>query len=113
MQNVDDVHILTGVFSMAAATLTEALKDALTLAQAAHYFSPVPHVSCVQRWATSGTRGVKLRTWLSGGRRVTTPAAIEEFLRALNADSDSPADTDDDVARRAKEAGRALEKIGA
>jgi hypothetical protein len=94
-------------------TLTSTLKDALTLPQAAHYFSPVPHVSCVQRWCTTGTRGVKLQSWLSGGRRVTTPAAIEAFLRALNADSDTPAEAADDVLRRSREAGKALEAIGA
>lgn len=49
VMDVDDVHTKHGGFFMAAATLTHELREALTLAQAAHYFSPVPHVSCVQR----------------------------------------------------------------
>lgn len=98
---------------MVAATLTDSLKDALTLAQAAHLFSPVPHIATLHRWATRGTRGVKLATWLRGGVRVTTHAACEQFLRDLNAntsvDSDSPAD----AARRSREAAKALEALGA
>lgn len=97
---------------MATATLTESLKDALTLSRAADFFSPVPHVSCVQRWATRGTRGVKLQTWLSGGRRVTTPAAIEQFLMELNRAAEA-AFSPDDSNRRSDDAGRALEAIGA
>ena len=97
-------------FFMPDPTLTESLKDAITLAQAAHFFSPVPHVSGVQRWANRGTRGVRLETWLSGGRRVTTPAAIERFLLALNRDAGSV--SDDDSTRRGCQAGKALEAIG-
>lgn len=97
---------------MATTTLTESLKDALTLSQAADFFSPVPHISCIQRWATRGTRGVKLQTWLSGGRRVTTTAAIEQFLLELNRANDA-AGCPDDIARRSIDAGRALEAIGA
>lgn len=97
---------------MATATLTESLKDALTLSQAADFFSPVPHISCIQRWATRGTRGVKLQTWLSGGRRVTTPAAIEQFLIELNRAAETAVNPDD-AARRSIDAGRALEAIGA
>ena len=95
---------------MRTKNMTESLKDAITLAQAARYFCPVPHVSGVQRWATRGTRGVRLETWLSGGRRVTTPAAIERFLLALNRDAGSV--SDDDSTRRGCQAGKALEAIG-
>ncbi len=70
---------------MTVSTLTDSLRDALTLAQAAHLLSPVPHVATLHRWATRGTRGVRLATWLRGGVRVTTPAAVEEFLRGLSA----------------------------
>lgn len=98
--------------STVSGSLTESLRDALTLSQAADFFSPVPHISCVQRWATRGTRGVKLQTWLSGGRRVTTPAAIEQFLMELNRAADAALNPDDS-ARRSNDAGRALEAIGA
>lgn len=96
-----------------AITLTETLKDAITLSQAVDLVPRRPHVATVWRWATRGVRGIKLRTWLSGGTRVTTPAALEEFLQRLNADL--PADEGEaaaDLARRAKEAGKALEAMG-
>jgi hypothetical protein len=98
---------------MAAQTLTETLKDALSLPQAAHLFNPVPHVATLHRWATKGTRGVKLRTWLAGGKRVTTPAAIERFLLDLNSDREpDAAESTAEQARRAAEAGKALEALG-
>jgi hypothetical protein len=46
-----------------------------------------PHVATIWRWATSGVRGVKLRTWKVGGRSYTTPFAVREFLAALNGGS--------------------------
>lgn len=98
---------------MVSANLTDSLRDALTLAQAAHLFSPIPHVSTLHRWRTKGTRGVKLRTWLRGGVFVTTAEAVEQFLRQLNAGADEPGDSPSDTARRSREAARALEAIGA
>lgn len=97
---------------MADSTLTQSLRDAVTLAKAAHLFSPVPHVATLWRWATRGTRGVRLASWTVGGRRVTTPQAVEDFLRALNADADREAETADDAQRRSREAGKALEALG-
>lgn len=97
---------------MVAASLTDSLREALTLAQAAHLFSPVPHVATLHRWRTRGTRGVKLQTWLRGGVVVTTPAAVEQFLRALNAGADDPGDSPSDAARRSREAAKALEALG-
>jgi hypothetical protein len=99
---------------MVGANLTDTLKDAMTLPQAAHLFCPVPHVATLHRWSTRGTRGVKLQTWLSGGKRVTTPAAVEQFLRDLNAAAEAdPRDLEADARRRADAAGRALEALGA
>ena len=98
---------------MVSASLTDSLKDALTLAQAAHLFAPVPHIATLHRWATKGARGTRLKSWLRGGVRVTTPAAVEQFLRDLNAGAEHPGDSPTDAARRSREAGRALEAIGA
>ncbi len=76
-----------------ATPLTDALQDAFPLEEAgAHFPSMNPNRATVWRWALHGVRGVKLSSWHLGNRRVTTPAAIEEFLRALN--SDVPAATD-------------------
>ncbi len=98
---------------MAVATLTEKLKDAISLSQAVDFVPRRPHVATIWRWATRGVRGIKLQTWMSGGTRVTTPQALEEFLLALNAGQPADdAETDADLARRAKEASAALEKLG-
>jgi len=98
---------------MAADTLTHSLRDAITLAQAVDYIPGRPHVATVWRWATRGTRGVRLETCIVGGRRMVTPAMIEAFLRRLNDGSPiSDALDDADVARRGREAGKALEALG-
>ena len=45
-----------------------------------------PVNACVlRRWATNGVRGIVLESELQGGRRVTTPRWIRQFLAALNA----------------------------
>jgi hypothetical protein len=38
----------------------------------------------LRRWALHGVRGVRLRSWLVGGRRHTSDEAIGEFLDRLN-----------------------------
>lgn len=43
-----------------------------------------PHLSTVLRWATNGRRGVRLQTWLVGGRRMTRPSAVNEFVEKLS-----------------------------
>ena len=39
----------------------------------------------LQRWAVRGVRGVKLRSWLIGDKRVTSRAAVREFRAKLDA----------------------------
>lgn len=39
------------------------------------------HPSTAWRWSTKGSKGVILRTWMLGGRRVTTCEACETFIR--------------------------------
>lgn len=48
------------------------------------------HLNTLRRWATSGVRGIKLRTNRVGGRRWTTRRWVEEFLAALNPNSPPP-----------------------
>jgi hypothetical protein len=98
---------------MNAHTLSSQLTDAIPLAKAASLFPARPHAATVFRWATKGVRGVRLDSWFIGGTRHTSPAAIERFLADLNADR--PTDSRDaaaDQARRAAEAGKALEALG-
>ncbi len=61
--------------------------DALSLSEAAKAIPGRPHVSTLWRWATRGVRGVRLRTFVIGGRRFTDVAAIEEFIRRTTAAS--------------------------
>lgn len=97
----------------AAIPLCETLEDAITLTKAADFVPSRPHCATIWRWATKGCRGIKLQTWLLGGKRVTTPAALEEFLQKLNADSSADeADPGLEGDRRSKAAGKALEALG-
>ncbi len=43
------------------------------------------NVATVWRWATAGSRGVRLRTWRLGGSLCTTADAVREFVAALSA----------------------------
>ncbi len=96
------------------ATLTHTAADAIPLSKAADFFPLRPHHATIWRWAMRGVKGVKLETWLAGGKhRYTTPAAIERFLAAMNAQH--PDDHDDaqvEADRRGRDAGRALESMG-
>jgi hypothetical protein len=97
---------------MEISSLTDSLKGAMTLREAAKVIPRRPSVTTVYRWCQSGCRGTKLRSWLVGGHRVTTQAAIEEFLIALNQESAPPSETEKDRLRRAEAAGKALEALG-
>ncbi len=39
-----------------------------------------PHPSTCWRWSTRGIGGVRLKTWVVGGRRMTTTEAVETFI---------------------------------
>jgi hypothetical protein len=43
-----------------------------------------PHLSTIIRWSTRGIQGVRLGTTILGGRRLTSVAAVEQFLRETN-----------------------------
>ncbi|MEX1231929.1 MAG: DUF1580 domain-containing protein [Planctomycetaceae bacterium] len=94
-----------------AATLAKRFKDALPLSQVSPFIPGRPHKATIWGWATLGVRGVRLATVIIGGRRMVTMEALEEFLVRLNADS-PPVESQSDVARRAKEASAALERLG-
>ncbi len=56
-----------------------------------------PNPSTIWRWSVKGSQGVRLQTWMIGGRRLTTREAVEEFIAArteLSTPSD-PAVTQD------------------
>ena len=98
------------------------LKDAACLSQAARKWLPpgkngnATHPSVLTRWSDRGinANGVRvfLKTWRVGGQRMTSQAAIEEFLAALNAGTPTAQQQGiDDAAMRSNEANTALEKL--
>ncbi len=99
------------VFVAVVVSLTDRLRNAITLPQAAQLFSPVPHSATVWRWCLKGTRGVKLESWIRGGQRVTTPEAVERFLLALNAADEPGTESADEFAKRAKSENAALKAV--
>ena len=73
---------------MPTETLIETLERAVPLNQIAMPGNPSPVARW--RWRTNGIkcgggRVVKLKTWRLAGAVVTTPEAVEEFYRELNA----------------------------
>ncbi len=59
-----------------------------------------PHISTIWRWVLKGVRGVKLETFVSGGRRFTTHQAIERFIAATTAAADGVAPSVPSVNKR-------------
>lgn len=50
-----------------------------------------PHAATVWRWYQHGVRGVKLETYLVGGKRFTSAGAIQRFIRQSTEAQDGPA----------------------
>jgi hypothetical protein len=100
------------------------LRDAACLSHAARRWLPPArtgnptHPSVLSRWSDRGVRAangerVYLHTWRVGGQRMTTQAAVEEFLAALNDGTPtSQSEDDESLTQRGREASVALEKLG-
>lgn len=63
------------------------VKTFLTLRQAALQAPGQPHVSTINRWWRRGIRGVRLETYLIGGKRFTTLESLSRFFAATTAAS--------------------------
>lgn len=72
------------------------------------------HFITVWRWSTKGVRGVKLKTQPVGGRRLTYPCWVRQFLAALAAKDGQPepADTTRKRTRELKSKNDALAAAG-
>jgi len=94
--------------------LSTNLADWIPLNSSCRYFPGRPHRATVWRWALSGIvrhgRTVKLVTKISGGRRFTSQAAIQQFLSDCNADA--AVHHDEPPLSRAEAAGRMLDARG-
>ena len=60
------------------------LSDLITLTQLAKQLPERPHPSTCARWATRGIRGIRLKTYLVGGRRCTTLADFSAWVAATS-----------------------------
>ena len=61
------------------------LADYLPLKSLCNQLPSRRHVATAHRWATRGVRGIRLRTYLVGGTRMTTLADFEQFVREVSA----------------------------
>ncbi len=62
----------------------------LSMTEAAKSLPGRPNVATLWRWRTSGCRGVKLETVLSGGRRYTSVEALRRFQERVTEAADGP-----------------------
>lgn len=84
--------------------------DRITITAAARdIFSVAPETAW--RWTLRGVRGVKLQSFVVGGRRFTTRDACDRFLAALNG-ATSPEPVPTAVQSRADAAAQALDRAG-
>lgn len=68
---------------------TQSISDKyLTLSKATRHIPGRPALPTLKRWAYTGYRGIKLQTWKCGRQRLTTQAAIEQFIIATTAKED-------------------------
>lgn len=80
---------------------SNALSNSMSFADAAKVLGC--HLGTVWRYSSTGVRGVKLESWLIGGKRVTSADSIESFLRALNGEKqDPPPSPADSIAEKMK-----------
>ena len=59
-------------------------EQVLTIAEAVKVLPTRPSVHTLWRWSQKGLRGVRLETWLIGGRRVTSVEAVQRFISATS-----------------------------
>ena len=90
-------------------------ENPITLAKAAQTLpGGAVHVSTIHRWRMKGVRGIRLETFLRGGVRHTTDAAIARFFAATTAAADgtAPVQTSRQRKRKITAAERGCEQAG-
>lgn len=83
----------------------------LSLADAAKILPGRPHLSTVWRFATRGVRGVRLESFMSGGRRFTSVEEIHRFIAATTAAAGIQPQTETVETERSKVAERARQDL--
>jgi hypothetical protein len=59
-------------------------ENVFPLSAGTHRLETRPSAASLWRWALKGLRGTKLETVLIGGRRYTSDAAFDRFVRSIN-----------------------------
>jgi hypothetical protein len=71
-----------------------------------------PHLSTILRWCQYGSRGIRLESWVLGGRRLTTVEAVKNYMEAVTAASVGglapPVETPNQASKRAERAAKEL-----
>jgi hypothetical protein len=71
-------------------------------------------IATMRRWILKGRRGVRLESYIRGGRRFTTREALHRFYCAVTAAADASRPTTDtdtqEIAQRAEQAGNTLDR---
>jgi hypothetical protein len=62
----------------------------LSMTEASKLLPGRPNVATLWRWRTTGCRGIKLESMLSGGRRYTSVEALRRFLEQVTEAADGP-----------------------
>jgi hypothetical protein len=83
----------------------------LSMTEAAKQLPGRPNVATLWRWRTSGCRGIKLETVLSGGRRYTSVEALRRFLKRVTDAADGAIDRPRTSRQRAADISRAEKEL--
>lgn len=73
-----------------------------------------PHLSTCLRWCTRGSKGIRLESWIVGGRRYTTVLAVRRYRDAVTSASEKtgrPSVTIVSPTQRARIAERAAKEL--
>ena len=65
------------------------LETVVSLTEATRFLPGRPHLSTLHRWRLCGVRGVRLETFLCGGKRFTSHEALARFFKATTAAADA------------------------
>lgn len=62
----------------------------IPISEAPQHTPARPHSATIRRWWQKGVRGIKLETFVCGGRRFTSKEAVVRFIRATTAARNGP-----------------------
>jgi hypothetical protein len=88
------------------------LTKLMSFAEASKTVPGRPHISTIQRWRLRGIKGVKLKTYLYGGKRFVDFKCLEEFFAGVNAAANNESIATRTPRQRQREIERAERELG-